>query len=159
MLLVFLFLALVVIVEDRPIVLALRTVRETLARAALHDHADDQAQHQADADQASDTFRRLEKKMVQLGNIHVGLVASSEVACCGSLSQPHKHNVNQYTAHASREDSTFGEGLGSEQPLVGVLVENLSYKAVQYTEQNISKFVQYIERMVIAMSDSPWMVI
>ena len=104
---------LVVIVEDRPVVLALRTVRETLARAALHDHADDQAQHQADADQASDAFRRLEKKMVQLGNIHVGLVASSEVACCGSLPQPHKHNVNQYTAHTSREDSTFGEGLGN----------------------------------------------
>lgn len=97
--------------------------------------------------------------MVQLGNIHVGLVASSEVARCGSLSQPHKHNVNQYTAHASREDSTFGGGLGSEQPLVGILVENLSYKAVQYTERNISKFVQYIERMVIAMSDSQWMVI
>ena len=124
--LVFLFLVLVVIVEDRPIVLALRAVRETFARAALHDHADDQAQHQSDADQASYTFRCLEKKMVQLGNIHVGLVASSEVARCGSLSQPHKHNVNQYTAHASREDSTFGEGLGSERPSLGFFAPILS---------------------------------
>jgi hypothetical protein len=89
--------------------------------------------------------------MVQLGNIHVGLVASSEVARCGSLSQPHKHNVNQYTAHASREDSTFGEGLGSERPSLGFLLQYSrdarARKAalfVQYVEQNAGKFVQHI---------------
>ena len=105
MMLVFLFLVLVVIVEDRPIVLALRAVRETFARAALHDHADDQAQHQADADQASDTLAGVSKR--KWYSSVISMLASLLLRrwrVAARCQQPHKHNVNQYTAHAWRED-------------------------------------------------------
>ena len=62
-------LLVVIVVEERPVVLVGLAAHEALARAPLHDNAGDYADDQPDGDQASDAFERLEQEMVQLTEV------------------------------------------------------------------------------------------
>ena len=60
----------IIVVEQRPLVFGLGAVDEQLARAAFHDDAGDQADHDAGTDHAADALVGLEQEVIYLLEVH-----------------------------------------------------------------------------------------